>query len=386
MDATHDENGTRRLVVIADDLTGAVETAALLVAPDGTSPTVLLDLTALPTALARRNPLVIDADLRHRDPATAQAALAALLRALPEQSEVFVKIDSLLRGPLPGVAGALRGRPTLVSTAVPATRRSVVDGVVRVDGVPLQAAGAWDLEPHPAPSSIADALGAPGIASVDLVTVRDARFAETLVELNPALIVADAESPSDLDRIAASWRGTLMGAAGLAQAWAARNAHVSVSGCISGDDRRGDPVCLIGTASPSAAVQIDACESAGVRVLRLASTEIAGAELPEGEPVVVSVVQEHGIPEEIEHGFAALARRALCDRDLVVSGGATARAVLAALEIGELEPQQQVHPGAVISRARDGRRVVTRPGSYGDPNSLQAIIACLTLGTRRSTS
>ena len=74
--------------------------------------------------------------------------------------------------------------------------------------------------------------------------------------------------------------------------------------------------------------------------------------------------------------FARLATSAAGDRDLVVSGGATARAVLAALGIRILRPVAELHHGAVVSHAGI-RRVVTRPGSYGDPTSLQAALACL---------
>jgi hypothetical protein len=38
----------------------------------------------------------------------------------------------------------------------------------------------------------------------------------------------------------------------------------------------------------------------------------------------------------------------------------------------------EIHHGAVVSVAPDGRRVVTRPGSFGDINSLVTITRYLT--------
>jgi 4-phospho-D-threonate 3-dehydrogenase / 4-phospho-D-erythronate 3-dehydrogenase len=59
--------------------------------------------------------------------------------------------------------------------------------------------------------------------------------------------------------------------------------------------------------------------------------------------------------------------------DLVLVGGETARRVLDALGIEVLEPVEAVHHGAVLSRTPDGGTVVTRPGSFGGPDSLVQI-------------
>lgn len=53
-----------------------------------------------------------------------------------------------------------------------------------------------------------------------------------------------------------------------------------------------------------------------------------------------------------------------------LTGGQTARGVLDTLGVGRLDPLAELTPGAVLSRDADGRRYVTRPGSFGDPDSL----------------
>ncbi|MEV1177987.1 nucleotide-binding domain containing protein [Nonomuraea sp. NPDC049784] len=59
--------------------------------------------------------------------------------------------------------------------------------------------------------------------------------------------------------------------------------------------------------------------------------------------------------------------------DLILTGGETARRVLDALGVRELIPLDQVHHGAVHSRTPEGHSVVTRPGSFGDVDSLLRI-------------
>jgi 4-hydroxythreonine-4-phosphate dehydrogenase len=51
--------------------------------------------------------------------------------------------------------------------------------------------------------------------------------------------------------------------------------------------------------------------------------------------------------------------------------------VLDALGLRELLPVGQIHHGAVHSRTADGRSVVTRPGSFGDTDSLLRIARAL---------
>ena len=64
--------------------------------------------------------------------------------------------------------------------------------------------------------------------------------------------------------------------------------------------------------------------------------------------------------------------------DLVLTGGETARAVVDAMGITTLRPVHEIHHGAVESVTTDGRRVVTRPGSFGTADSLVAIVQYLT--------
>ncbi|MFD0477229.1 nucleotide-binding domain containing protein [Nonomuraea thailandensis] len=62
---------------------------------------------------------------------------------------------------------------------------------------------------------------------------------------------------------------------------------------------------------------------------------------------------------------------------MVLTGGETARRVLDTLQVRELTPVGQIHHGAVHCHTPQGRSVVTRPGSFGDRDSLLRIAAHL---------
>ncbi|RNG18232.1 hypothetical protein EEJ42_27350 [Streptomyces botrytidirepellens] len=104
----------------------------------------------------------------------------------------------------------------------------------------------------------------------------------------------------------------------------------------------------------------------------VATTPTSPANAPETGPLPA---------RRLVHGLARAVAAALAGRDggadLVLTGGETARRVLDALAITRLDPVGQVHHGAVHLRTPDGRSVVTRPGSFGDPDSLRHIVRAL---------
>ncbi|OKK13483.1 four-carbon acid sugar kinase family protein [Streptomyces sp. CB02400] len=144
---------------------------------------------------------------------------------------------------------------------------------------------------------------------------------------------------------------------------------------------------VAGSAEPVVAEQIGRLVAAGARHLPLKPEELAGAEgvvLPElatGTVTVLSVDGSDGVrPGAARAVVAGLARAvsALPGRpDLVLTGGETARRVLDSLGVTTLRPVGEIHHGAVHCRTDDGRSVVTRPGSFGGPDSFVHIAAAL---------
>src|SRR3954447_10810699 len=109
---------SERLLIVADDFTGACDAAA----PFGASRATLVTL-AHDTPF-EADVLAIDLDVRERsdtDAAQASAAAAAPLAAADFSARLYLKIDSTLRGPVAGlVRGALEGSGKPIAVVAPA--------------------------------------------------------------------------------------------------------------------------------------------------------------------------------------------------------------------------------------------------------------------------
>ncbi|WP_308401304.1 4-hydroxythreonine-4-phosphate dehydrogenase PdxA [Streptomyces sp. AC512_CC834] len=341
-------------------------------------------------------------------------------RTLPPFPTVwYKKCDSLLRGPVgaEAVAFAEGAEFVVIATALPAAGRVVRDGVVLVDGVPLHESAAWRAETRAAPRSVAEALAPLPTEVVPAGVVRQGpvalagRFRRAAERGRHP--VCDAETDADLAVIAAAAAllgpgCRLLGSGGLAAALGRRisaravgtaravGASAPGSGSAVGagffEERGACPTArpllfVAGSAEPVVAEQVARLVAAGARHLRLSPSELAGqapVALPEPSPGTVTVLCVDGSegvrPEAARRIAAGLARTvaALPGRpDLVLTGGETARRVLDAVGVTALWPVGEIHHGAVHCRTSDGRSVVTRPGSFGGPDSFHRIAAAL---------
>ncbi|MGW0456440.1 four-carbon acid sugar kinase family protein [Streptomyces tendae] len=389
------------LVVLADDLSGAAECAAVLPG----CRRILLD----PAAPVRpwETP-VIDLDSRRRTPAGAARLVAqATGRHAATGARLLKKADSLLRGHLAAETSefAAGASGLVVAPAVPAAGRTVRDGVVRLHGVPLHHTEAWRAEPGPVPRSVAEALGRAETTVLPLDQVR-AGATHLGGSLRSALargapVVCDAETDADLDAVAEAALGLphtvrMVGAGGLTAALGRRCGPVAPR---TGPGRAPavprPVVVVVGTAHPGAVAQIAQLTLHGARHSALSAESLLGpggnGEHPtararavlEGAPVsVLSISGTRAVdPSAAPRLARALARSVAAvlpeDADLVLTGGETARRVLDELAVTTLLPVGQVHHGAVHCRTVDGREVVTRPGGFGGPDSLLRMVGAL---------
>ncbi len=126
-----------RLLVLADDLTGAADCAARCFAAGLPAQIVLVEADALPDTLGS-GATCISADSRHLSAAAAARRVAAIMARLAGAQGVrwYKKIDSTLRGNigaeldamLDSLAESGRALTAVVSPAFPAQRRGVEDG------------------------------------------------------------------------------------------------------------------------------------------------------------------------------------------------------------------------------------------------------------------
>ncbi|WP_445516224.1 four-carbon acid sugar kinase family protein [Streptomyces sp. NEAU-174] len=226
---------SRRLLAIADDLSGAAEVAAAVRSRTTRSRVLLLGAPgAAGTAAALRprhvgEATVLDLDSRYRPAAEAAEAVREALRmswpdgggrggsGAPDalgtdtldtlDTVVLKKIDSQLRGNVAAEIAALAegGAGVVLAPALPIAGRVVRSGVVHIGGVPLHEGDAWRAEAVPPPASVAQALGGLPTALIPLTTVRSSR-PTLLTALRAAatagrVAICDAETDADLDAI-----------------------------------------------------------------------------------------------------------------------------------------------------------------------------------------
>lgn len=408
-----------RLLALADDLTGASEVAAALMLHGTRTLLRLVGPSAAATVADGGSPSrgcpVLDLDCRYRPPDEVTSLVRrAVIGHRP--LHVIAKIDSLLRGSPEAIARALRadGAPVVVATALPTADRVVLGGVVHLSGVPLHRSNAWRMEAGDPPESVPAALAPVPTQVIDLATVRSPRLPAVLssVVQAGAVPVCDAETDTDLDRIAMAGLTQpfvrFVGSGGLAAAVARSLTpgtayHPSTIPVASHESHA--MLIVVGTAEPAAAEQARRLVHTGVSQVRLvarglddhdvraASANRLRAALRSGSVVatldapadrskatrsvawhLAQVVAEALSPCPVATPAIPAAESTV---DLVLTGGETARRVLDAMGIDILIPVGQIHPGAVHSVTADGRAVVTRAGSFGNPDSLLDIVRFL---------
>jgi uncharacterized protein YgbK (DUF1537 family) len=419
----------RRIIAVADDLSGAAETAAALGRVPGLSSNHPDEADASRVVLVPDDPadtelehpgrphLVFDTDNRrmeaHRSSARLESLLLRVAEAHGNTVSVFLKVDSLLRGHLSSELGVLLGRgPVLFAPALPALGRSTIGGVVHAAGVPLHESSLWSAESGPPPATIAEALSPLPSGLVDLDTIRGDsdeldRALDTLARRH-AIAICDSESGDDLDIIAAAAlrrTGTQLAGASALGAALARSvaAAESTPGRSSGRSRgglsrpstageAGKPVdaprsvlLVVGTASAQSWGQLQVLAESGIRVVTVGAGDLLDGSADgtalrsalESGPAAVTIGAlggDRGTPRDLTSALALFIAPVARGLPLVLTGGDTARAVLDRLGIRFIEPLVEIEHGAVLSRTDGGGLVVTRPGSFGGADSLRFIL------------
>jgi uncharacterized protein YgbK (DUF1537 family) len=402
----------RALVLLGDDLSGTTEALAASLGGHGPGwihlhPSSFFAHFAQNEGGegARRDAL--DLDVRRAAPSTARtrysAAVEALLRQQQRRDVLLLKVDSLLRGNIAAALAAVPPapqRPVVLAPALPAQGRHTLRGRVQLAEDATLLPGALEG----ARADVAAAAGRP-TALLDLSVVRAGpqtlgtalgRLAEQGV-----VAVCDAETDDDLDAVAAAAiqhrHPVVVGAGGVAAALgrALRRDHTGSGGDPGGaDDGCAGPLepaasvlVVVGTAEPGSRPQVVRLQQAGAVVQSVDPSDSGPADeavntldkalrtgfgVLQVAPGPVDVDRSSPVLDRLADTAAAVLARQPLTR-VVLTGGATARAVLTRLRVATLRLQCQVHPGAAHLRTDDGRHVVTRPGSHGGVDSLARI-------------
>jgi len=346
-----------RFRLLADDLTGALDSAAKFCAALGPVTVGWADDPAAPV-------LALDSSSREADAATARARTEALAPVLAGADLAFKKLDSLLRGHAAvEIAACLRvGKfdAVVVAPAFPAQGRITRRG--------RQLAHGSDVG--------VDLVGALAREGLQVARRRPGD------DLPPGVSLWDAETEADLAAIAGLHRRRVLwcGTAGLAGALCAAlpttdDPWVPAFGGKTANDDLPRPIfALIGSEHPVARAQLGVCR-------RRVTLDDGIVEIVDGAAVTVAVPPGTGRADAAQHIAAGFARLlAGLDRPgtLVVAGGETLRAVCAALGAHGLLVDGEVAHGVPISRLLGGRWdgvcVVSKSGAFGDPGLLARLL------------
>lgn len=406
---------TRRVGIVADDLTGAND-AAVQFARLGWPTLVRLTHTLEIRPADVDGVVATTTDSRAADPSDAQerTAVAVCDMLSAGTDRLLVKVDSTMRGSVAAqLAGAVQawseqhaGAFVVLCPAYPAMGRTVENGVARIAGDLLENGAPGQDPVTPVRSSVLRIL-VPGSVHVD----RAAHSTDDLVHeiqrraTESSVVTVDAVTEHDLHLLAEAVvrigpRAVAAGSAGLAQALAVRwrgDGGLSLGTPPDIATRRGPTVVLVTSLNHTARTQLQV-------LTEEMSTELDVIEPEIGDLVdedrfaawrseqLERVVQSHGVvlvraPEErsssmsdsaqIAHRLADVVADLHEKHDVsavVVTGGDGARALVkrwccTGIAVHDALREGMPH-GVLVGGEVDGLPIITKAGGFGAPDSL----------------
>lgn len=400
----------RRYVIIADDLTGAND-AGIQFLKAGYSSSVTLDPAALGT-LEEDGAAVLDTESRN---IPEEEAAALLEKALPHLAPLkgkgifFKKVDSTLRGNIRAETSVLRDglgfTLTVFAPAYPGNRRTAVNGLLLLDGVPVaETEMGRDPRKPAATSSLAECLQGKEIAGARQVSLDEIRKGMVPAILERAgfrgNFCFDSETEEDLELIARSVLASVpaedvlwVGSAGLAGALVSsvRPVLLVVGSLSPRSVLQAGHVIKKGMAAPVPA-DIGALLSDGPGEAERLARE-AAVLLRQGKNVLLTSSLEE---QQVKAGRNADAGERICavladavSRILAawgaggvfVTGGEAAIHVVRALGGRGVSLVGEVEPGIPLVRLiggpLEGLPLITKAGGFGAPETMERCIGVL---------
>ncbi len=406
----------RKLGIVADDLTGAMDSSGYF-ASLGFSTVVVLD----PNFSCDATVLVITTNSRAEDPKVARERVRQAMPGMAERV-VYKKIDSTLRGnigeELQVVVAAMAREKVVVAPAFPAVGRTTVDGILLVNGVPVaETQFARDpispVKESSIPRLLEQAMHCKiGCVSTDEIEAGPEALKQTISHKPENVVVCDVVEASHLSGIAraaalAGGHWLLCGSGGLA-----RELHLLLADVPRTEKKQTDgqpaglALVVVGTRNQVAASQLlKARDRLGIPVLNLEPEKLdtegissgkpgsvleeADTLIGEGKGVAISPIFSRYIPmkqsmagimAEIVAGILGSHKFA----GLFLSGGDIAVEVCRRLKVSAIRVHGEVEPGVpageLIGGQHQGMRVVTKAGGFGTEEAMVKAISYLERG------
>ena len=394
-----------RVLIVADDLTGALDSAGAFAGQGIPTKVVAQTLASDPQAVLDAQVVAVNTASRHlpADDAAAQVQWAARHFAGQSFAYIYKKVDSTLRGNVVAETVALMdscGRGVaLVAPAFPAQGRTVTNGIVHVEGVPLAQTGfATDALSPPPLEPLGEVFG----SVIGRDHVKAWRHGEALMWPELGVLIADAESQQHMselfDKVAAQAHQILLvGSAGLGEILASRlqaarnQAAITAAPALAATDS--PIVYVVGSRAARSREQVEQLRRESDTVVIEAPNGVAG-EIVDARGARQVILLANDDPEadmaEPEEVAQRLARTGLevaafvRAGALVVTGGDTAIAVLETAGCRVLDVCGNLMPGIPYSKFElKGRpmHLVTKAGGFGMQDTFVDILRCFRSGT-----
>lgn len=342
--------------LLADDLTGALDTAAEFVGLCGPFDVIWEDK---PAALGAPS-LAIDSGTRERSKAESVAIVGRLAPLLRDGTIAYKKVDSLLRGAWAAELGACLSTGHWASCVVAPAFNYQGRRTVAAQQYARTVEGAW----HRVGDNLLDQLRHDGIEA-------QRGSADTLAQ--GGVQVFDAESDLDLDRVvemAQRMPGPVLwcGSGGLAGALArGHRADATL-------DLKRPVLGLFGSDQPATAAQLAACGDSTIALAEGEGVARVRRKLTDDELALVKFDLADGFSraeaaQRITHELTALIAALDPPGTLIVAGGETLKAVCLALGAHALRVTGRIVPGLPRSTLQGGRwagvDVISKSGAFG---------------------
>lgn len=329
----------KKIVIIADDLTGALDAAGPL-AMSGLSCCVVTDDAALEAALVSQADVVsVSTNSREISPAAAGQRVRAVTDRLDDKAVVIKKIDSRLKGNIAAELAAFGRTQIMLLPAIPEFGRIVADGMVTGFGLEAAVCAGDRL------GSSARHCLVPDCASRDEMRtlVKDAR---------EDMLLAGARGMFDV--LAELYFGA-------ATTRAARPLICPAPALV-----------VIGSVDPITRAQTAFAQQKGISYHRVRAGQMQGG-VPDDKHAILCLeglsVSAGDLTALADCAAGLLNKR----KGLVMSGGATAQAVLNKLNITSLHLCGEILPGVPLSVA-NGLTLITKSGGFGDEGVLVRLL------------
>ena len=357
--------------------------------------------------------IVVVTDSRHLPSITASHRLDAAVRWLMRQGiySFYKKTDSAARGPLAAELAALaRVEPTCTVYFVPAfprLGRTVMDGVLYINGIPVaETAFAKDPRSPIHTSSLLTLLRQQ--TDVPVTQANGKR------EASATLVLCDGTSDDDVQTSVETAQRCGARLAGPAGALEALLPHLDLDVSQPQESRmdRNSVLIVAGSCHPVTQAQINRAESAGACVIHLVPPHsIEDPPLPDASNTFITTTQDawrqhrpvilctarcpadvdvalaagrqqgldvHVYTEQITQYLVATTTHILHTLHpnlITVCGGATSQALIDALGIDQLALLREIEPGIGLCRAHTGHMLVIKNGAFGKVDALTNLFA-----------